>query len=103
MAERREIVRNFRWSLRVNASSTWRDRVGDVLRRMADLVDGRQSAALAIATDPVLSAAQRQRAVHSAWDCLERSLQIETRAEAEEEVFRKLHPALFKVTHGQEQ
>jgi len=74
----------------VNDDSTWRQRLGNALRRLADRADGRVTAAVHLQTVPALSA--RQRA-----DCIRIGMEAMRRAAVDEAYLDALDLILLDV------
>lgn len=92
---RRTIELRQRYRFSVNEASTWRDRMGNLLRRVATRIDGRHSIAVAIHSDPPLSPAQHQQCLQQAAVAIDRAVEIECRHELTEIAMRELCPQLF--------
>jgi hypothetical protein len=57
----------------VNDDATWRQRVGNAVRRWADRLDGRVTAAVELQTVPVLSTRQRADCIRIGMDAMRRA------------------------------
>jgi hypothetical protein len=91
-----------RWDVRLQIvwgrepiTANWRRRLGHVLRRLADRLDGRRSWAIALHGNPPLSA----RAMHDCFKqgaiAIEHAAVAECRIEAQERIMARAHPQLF--------
>lgn len=90
------ILLSWRFRLQVNGPPrNWRDSVGDVLRLLAEKIDGRVSLGVQAATEPPIGHRRMLECLNLGFDAARRALESEARAEAEETVLRQMHGELF--------
>lgn len=85
------------WKLRVNTPNSWRERLGEILDRLATRIDGRVRVVYRIDTTPPLPRQVLLQAIATGHQIVKLSLDSACRCEAEERVFRQAYPELF---HG---
>jgi hypothetical protein len=91
-----------RWQLHVQViwgreptTAGWRRKLGRLLRRAADRVDGRRSLAVQLETTPAISAAALHGCFKRGAIAIEQAAEAELRLEAQERILRRAHPELF--------
>lgn len=85
------------WRFRANgAPKNLGERCGNVLRGIADKVDGRISVAIKIETTPKLDYKRVASCIESGFKTIEQSLEHEVVLDATEDVLEVLHPELFE-------
>lgn len=77
------------WSLRVNRATTWRERLGNALRRLAGRIDGRWSLGIEIVTQPPIGITSQGECLFQGYAAMSRAIRSETEAEAIEGPMRK--------------
>lgn len=80
----------------VNTATTWREKLGNLLRRVAWRIDGRWHVAIDIVTLPPLSPDQRAACVKHGLAAMQRAIEDELRAEVVESVMREDSPHLYQ-------
>lgn len=86
------------------APASMNERVGNVLRNLADKVDGRMTVAFSFKTTPQLEYTRLARCIESGFHTIQQSMEHEVVLDATEELFEELRPDLFEVTlNGQKQ
>lgn len=92
------------WSykLQCNQAATWRERVGNWLRRLAGKVDGRSTMALRLTTTPPLDRATRAEIFRQGFAQMDRSVRASCTLAAQEQLLRIEMPHLFAEppSHG---
>lgn len=73
----------------------WRRKLGRLLRRAADRLDGRRSLAVALTTEPDLSPSARHECFKRGAIAIEQAAEAEMRLEAQERILRRANPRLF--------
>jgi hypothetical protein len=87
------------WSWKFRANGTPKnlgERCGNVLRGIADKVDGRISVAMKIETTPKLDYNRIASCIQSGFKTIKQSLEHEVVLDATEDVFEVLNPELFE-------
>lgn len=91
------VATSWSYSIECNHATTWRERLGNHLRRLAGRIDGRESMAFRMHAQPPLDAATRLAVYKQGFKTIEQSLSASAQAAAEEQLLRELHPELFRV------
>jgi len=78
----------------------WRERVGEVLRDAADLLDGRASLAVQMSSDPQLSAEVQRDVLLKGMEHMARCFKDAVADECREELLREVRPDLFASEAG---
>lgn len=90
------ITSSYWYSFRVNTSTTWREKLGTLLRRAAQRIDGRDYVAIDIVTIPPLSSSQRLDCIKTGLDAVVLAIKHELHAETIEGVMREERPDLYR-------
>jgi hypothetical protein len=86
------------WRFRANgAPRNLSERCGDILRDLADKVDGRITVSFAINTVPALDYSKKASCIKSGFKTIQQSIENEVVLDATEQVFEELHPELFEA------
>jgi hypothetical protein len=94
-------ARGFSWRMSTNKPRGWRQRVGQLLHRLAMRLDGRHSLAIEICCDPPLGADRQRAVLTQALKHAHELLHDEARAAAVECVLRQTQPQLYRdKQHG---
>jgi len=86
----------YRWQIDCNGKPRhWRDRFGNLLRAIAQSIDGRASLALFMGSDPPLPTASAREIVVKGVEHMERLLKESARAQCTEILLMEAAPELF--------
>lgn len=93
---RRTFTASWSWSVAVNPTRTWRERLGMRLRVWADRLDGGTSMAFTITTVPPLSQRQRLACLAQGTGAVMRAVRSECVSDAHERVMQQAFPELYE-------
>lgn len=78
----------------------WRAKLGRWLRSIADLMDGKQSLAIELWSDPPLRCDVHESCVRTGVDAMAKAFKAEVEDAKREELFRLARPELFEEAAG---
>lgn len=93
------LVTTFRYAWRIDCNAKpkhCRDRIGGMLRAIAERIDGRASLAVVMATDPPLPTGTVHEIARKGVEHMARLLEESARAECSERLLRQMEPQLFE-------
>ena len=96
MTKKKTIAIHWQSTIRINTRDGWREKVGMVLRRMGQDIDGRTTLALELISKPPISDDEKGKIIGCGVDHMLVLLKELTGAEGRDDLLKITHPELFE-------